>query len=181
MIFFNWIDLICLTLLFIGGYFGFKKGFIYQIFRFAGIIAAMFLALHTYGTIARLMCKYCFLPLSAAKILSFLIIVITVIILARIAAVAVQKAVKVTIVKNLDKAGGLILGLLRYSIIISLVLMGLLFIPWSYLRISINDRSCVGKHLVKVAPAVYSGLIRVFPAYRDIGINTVLDQAMEGE
>jgi len=179
MFFFNWIDLLCITLLVLGCYFGFKKGFTFEVFRFAGIITAMFLALHNYRSLAKILDRYCCLPSIIAKIISFLILVILIVIIFKVASVFVQKIIQVTVIKKLDKIGGLILGLLRYLIITSLVLIGCLFIPGDYLNESINERSVLGAYVVRVAPAIYSGLIRIFPAYRHVGINHVLNQAME--
>lgn len=178
-LFFNWIDILCLTFLSIGSYVGYRKELTFQIFHLTGVVVSLFFALHNYQSLSGFLAKYCFLPSAVARIISFLVLIVTVIVVFRIGAVFIQKIIKIKVIEKLDKIGGVILGLVRYLIIVSLILICLLLIPWSYLRVSINERSVLGRHVVKVAPAVYSGLVRIFPAYRHVGIGQVLEQITE--
>ena len=63
-----------------------------------------------------------------------------------------------------EKFGGLIFGLLRASVIVSIVLTIMSLTPFSYLRYSIEERSLSGPYFLKVVPGISGKVAWVFPA-----------------
>ncbi len=66
-----------------------------------------------------------------------------------------ERLVKVTFEPKLNQMGGLVAGLLRAGLVMSMLLMALRQMPSEYLAASIEEHSLTGRPVSRVAPAVY--------------------------
>lgn len=157
---FNWVDFLVVIILFRICYIGAKSGFSLELFKFLGILSAIYLSLHYYTMLSdffrnRIAVKS--LPLEFLDFLSFIVLAI----LGYLVFVSLRSVfyrfIKMEATPKLNKGGGFILGIGRGFLVAGLIIFMLVISSIGYLKNSVND-SYLGKRLVKVAPATYSAL-----------------------
>lgn len=67
----------------------------------------------------------------------------------------IEKLAQVSFQETLNKVGGLLVGLLRGAMVLSVLFILLRQLPSPYLTASIEQHSMSGRFLVRVAPKVY--------------------------
>jgi uncharacterized membrane protein required for colicin V production len=157
---FNWIDILVLILLVRITVIAAKVGLVAEFFKLLGTIAAICLALHYYTSLSTYLRN-----LSGIKNLSlgFLdLVVLLILALAGYASFAVlrillSRLINMEPVPNLNKYGGLALGVMRSFLFISLMICIFLVSGAGYLKRSVGN-SASGRYIFKVAPASYSFL-----------------------
>ncbi|MFA4984126.1 MAG: CvpA family protein [Candidatus Omnitrophota bacterium] len=152
----NWVDIFFLILLLRICYVSLKNGMPIEFFKLLGTIAATYLSLHYYVALASFLSNR-FLKGASLQTLSFLSFLVLAI--AGYAAFFLLrqvffKLIKVEPLPGLNKWAGVIFGLLRGLLFLSLVLLVFAVSPLGYLKKSAAD-SYSGKPIFKIAPRVY--------------------------
>jgi len=153
----NWIDLIVVILLFRILLISLKTGMGAEIFKVLGTVAAAYVSLHYYISIAGFFSKRfgldhtfveCFIFLALASLgYSFFLIL----------RLLFKRFINMEVVPTISRWGGLILGIFRSFLLGSLILYFFLATANPYLRKSMKT-SFSGMGLVYLAPMTYSSL-----------------------
>lgn len=159
----NWVDLFVIIALFRISYIAMRNGLSAELFKFLGIILAIYLSAHYYISLSDWIRSH--LPFSSVmrrdtqlEFLDFLIFSLLVTIGYLIFVLlrhAFHRFIKMEAVPRLSKWSGLVLGVVRGILTVSLILFMFVISSISYFRNSaINSYS--GSRLFKISPAVYS-------------------------
>src|SRR3990167_10752796 len=81
---FNWVDVVFVILLFRTGYIGLKSGFLSEIFRFFGLLAAFLFSFNNYVLLSQLIAGYTNWDTERLDIVSFLVIFLGVLLILKI-------------------------------------------------------------------------------------------------
>lgn len=117
----NTLDIIILGLLGLGAYSGYKQGLFIGILSIVAFFIAIVLAFRFMHWGAEILAEKVESLTFALPFVSFIIIFFAVTITIRILAYMVKKALDFTILGTLDSFGGAVLGLVKWSIMISLL------------------------------------------------------------
>lgn len=157
---FNWVDILVVIILFRISYIAVKNGLPGELFKFLGVLSAIYLSLHYYTVLSdffRNSLGVKSLPLEFLDFLSFIVLAI----LGYLVFVSLRSVccrfIKMEATPKLNKGGGFILGIGRGFLVVGLIIFMLVISTIGYLKNSVND-SYLGKRLFKVAPATYSAL-----------------------
>lgn len=155
---FNWVDIFALILLIRIGYISLKTGFAVEIFKILGAFFACYLSLHYYPNLAVTMsAHFKRLPPDFFNLLFAAILMVFWYLIFVLLRTIFYRVIKLEAEAYLDKWGGLILGLARGFLAVSLVFFVLVLSHFNYLEKSVKG-SYSGKFFLKVAPSIYSGV-----------------------
>ena len=158
---FNWVDIFVIILLFRICYIAIKSGFVVELFKFLGTVLAIYLSLHYYTALADLVTRYLFIkenmPLEFLDFIAFIILVIIGYLVFVILRGVFSQLIKTEAAPNLNRWGGLVLGIVRGILFSSLIIFILVISSVSYFKNSAGN-SYLGKRLFKVAPTTYTKL-----------------------
>ncbi len=158
---FKWIDIFILILIFRICYIALKSGFPIEFFKFLGSISAIYCSMHYYVLISDFI-RARFpvekrMPLEFMDFLVFLLLAISGYLIFVLLRSVFSHFIKIEAVSALNKWGGLILGLFRSMLLVSLIIFALAISSVSYLKDSVK-RSYLGPRLFSVAPDTYAML-----------------------
>lgn len=156
----NWVDVFIIILFARICYISVKGGFFVELFKLPGTIFAIYLALHYYTKIADFLLKRPpgeIVPLDFLDFLSFVLLAALGYVIFALARITFLLLVKIETISVLNRWGGLIIGIARSILFISLVVYGLTISSITYFRVSVNS-ACMGRAALKIAPGVYSSL-----------------------
>ena len=156
----NWVDILIVILLVRISYIATKRGFPIEFFKTAGIISAVYLSLHYYSRLALFVqhrSKLDKLNPDIFNFLSFLILALLGYCIFMLLRKIFLIFIKIEAVDNLNRWGGMFLGVLRSLLLSSLVIYGLLICGVSYFKKSALE-SYSGKYVYRVAPYTYKFL-----------------------
>lgn len=163
----NWVDILIVTIVLRISYVAFKDGLSHEIFPLIGSVCTAVISLHYYHNLAMFIYQNAIkLPIRLLDFLSFAILLVVVGLIFKFIRAISDKIIKVTWHPLVEKAGGLIVGFMRASVVASIVLIVLSLVPLSYLQWSIRDRSLTGMHFLRIVPAVYSKVSGILPTFR---------------
>jgi len=161
----NWLDIFVLTLLLRTSYIGLRRGFVAEFFKGLGVFLGLVISLHYYYRVSCFICKYTHMSPDFAEFLACLSLSLLIILAFKFIRDAILFLFKIEPKSFLDKSGGIILGLLRAILIISLILFNLNLARINYFKKSIAE-SLTGSRLIKVGPNIYEwsfeNFIRLF-------------------
>lgn len=169
---FKWTDILVIILLFRACYVALKNGLPVEFFKFLGTILAIYLAMHYFTALADLIEAKLSLKVMPLEFLDFLCFVLLAIIGYLVFVIlrgVFNRFIKMEAAPRLNKWGGLLFGILRGILWVSLVLFLFFISTVGYLRKSVQE-SYFGRRLVRVVPETYSGLW-----------NTLMSKFMAGE
>jgi len=142
------------------GYVGSKNGLSTELFKLAGTLLAAYLSLHYYTAFAAGLVRNIGLEETSLRVVNFVCFVLLAIagyfvfiILRKI----FLRFVRLEPTATLEKWGGFIIGIVRSSLIISLLLFIFLLSSVGYLKQSVND-SYSGKGMVAISTNTYTWL-----------------------
>lgn len=157
----NWVDVFVIIILVRIGYVAFKTGFTIELFKLLGTVFAIYVSLHYYtvisDTILRRGATTEKVPLEFTDFVSFLLLVIAGYLVFVFLRSVFYRFIKMEVAPNLQKWGGLVLGMLRGFLCVSLIIFILVICSFDYSKDSVKD-SYTGKSLFKIPPATYSWL-----------------------
>ncbi len=158
---FNWVDILVIILLLRIGYIAIKNGIAAEFFKLPGIISAIYLSLHYYTALSDWIKSYVFakqkMPLRFLDFLVCLVLAIIGYLIFVLLRSIFCRFVKMEAVPTLSKWGGLVLGVARGFLLVSLVVFMLAISSISYLKNSVKN-SYSGQQLFNVATGTYSWL-----------------------
>lgn len=164
---FNWVDIFSLVLFVRMGYMGFKLGLGEELVKLTALAAGLMAGLRYGSWAGGWLAQKSFLTEEWASAVSLAVILgICYWGMRRLLSLAVR-LVSVSFQEPLGCWGGLVAGLARAGLVISLVLIGLQGLPSPYLSAAIQERSLAGSSLTRVAPAVYGTLA---PFFKRLGL-----------
>lgn len=158
---FNWVDIFVIILLFRICYIAIKSGFVVELFKSLGTVLAIYLSLHYYTALADLVTRYLSIkesmPLEFLDFIAFIILVIIGYFIFVILRQVFSQLIKTEAAPNLNRWGGLALGIVRGILFSGLIIFILVISCVGYFKGSAQS-SYLGKRLFKVAPTTYTKL-----------------------
>ncbi len=157
---FNWVDIFCVIVLIRICCVAIKHGFPEELFKLLGTLSAVYLALHYYITfpyyiVKRIGVKN--IPQDYLTFFSFFLLAALGYLIFVLLRKLVCHFIRMEAVSGLNKWGGLVLGIVRSFLFMSLMIFVFAIAPADYFRHSVND-SYSGKSLFKIAPSAYTWL-----------------------
>lgn len=160
---FNWVDVLFVILLFRTSYVGFKSGLLLEFLRSLGLLSAFILSFNSYTQVSHFLTVHTTWSNASLDIISFLFIFLAMLCVFKILSMSVKFFLKTENVSNNSKVIGLVLGLGRGLLFISLMYMVLFNTPFEYLKSSLSERSFSGQYVSDIAPMVYRIGINFYP------------------
>jgi membrane protein required for colicin V production len=158
----NWVDIIVLILLFRTSYVGFTRGLGNEIMPLIAIFIALIASHQLYGPISRFIAIHTPLSSPHAGFLFFIFIaMITLLVFRFFNKLLVGKDSAVHVATMYDSACGLILGILRGVLLVSLVVYALWLTPSEYVSSSVEEKSLLAKKFLRIGPLVRNRAMRV--------------------
>ncbi len=157
---FNWVDILVVVVLIRVCWAAVKGGFLAELFKILGTICATYLALHYYIVLSdsvRGQIPSKNIPLDFLDFVFFVILAITGYLLFVVIRQAILKFINMEPIPQLNKWGGLVLGLVRAFLLNGLLIFMFLISSISYLKNSVAN-SYSGEYFSKIAVGVYSSL-----------------------
>ena len=152
----NWVDVLVVILMIRISYVAFQEGLSHEILPLIGSIIIIIIDLHYYEKIGLFISQnLAILPIELANFLSFLILTIIIGLAFKLLAGILNKVIKVAWHPLIEIFGGVIFGVIRASIVASLILMIIALLPLPYLQWSVRDRSVTGMFFLKIGPSIY--------------------------
>ena len=166
------------TILIILGFFcikGFFRGFIMEIFTLVGLVLAYVIAIRQMNSLASLINNIVRLPALVATTLSFFLIFILVVLFCRWIAGALRKITRWTLLGWIDRGGGILFGLFKGALVVSLLALLVSLIPTSQGMETEEENSLLFRPARSVAPAVFNFIKHTFPQTKNF-----YDEVKEG-
>lgn len=160
----NWVDFLVVILLFRSTYIGLKKGVWIEIFKFLGILTALFFGLSFYEKIGSWIAARTVFPESFAKFFVFIVILAAIIFTFKIIRHLSQLIVKIEVKKEVDSVGGALLGLFRGIVVCSLILVSLVLIPNNYIKNGVKEKSVIAPYLIDEASKLHRLFVKNMPS-----------------
>lgn len=154
----NYLDIISALLLAWFAYNGYRKGLIVEVASLAALILGVYAALYFSDVTADFLVEYFSMSTKylsiIAFILTFLLVVITVVFVGRI----VEKFVDLLLLGFLNKLTGAVFGLLKGALIISLIIWIFNYFDHDQKLITQQTRTetLLFKHIEQIAPSIYN-------------------------
>ncbi len=152
----NWVDILILILLFRISYIGFIRGLGSEIIPLAGIIVTLIISLHYYPQAGTLISNHTPLPKSCSDLICFITLVLLTKYLFNVFdVIIIRKVISIQLAFLLDKIGGLIFGVIRGTLFVSIVLIGLLLVPSDYIQKSVKIDSFMGRKFIEIGHNIH--------------------------
>lgn len=163
----NWLDLLTGGLFGRAVYIGIKRGFVIEIFKVIGTIAALYITLHYCTAFSKFLHEQFRIQTAFTDIFSFGFLWGFIILVAKLVRDTLLMLVHIEPQGPLNKWGGLILGVVRGLLLASLTLVYFEFTNIDSLKKYVHS-SVLGKRLVRMAPDMYEGcyeglIVKFFP------------------
>ena len=156
----NWVDVFLFVLFVRVVFISVKNGFIAEVFKFLGVLTALFVGLHYYAFGAEFLAKKASLPPANLRFLVFTALVVAIVFAFRLACSGIALLFKAeTTHEGFDKYGAGVLGAVRGWLLCSVVLFGVLLVPHPWVH-SQAVSGWMHKAAAKAAPDTYSFLFR---------------------
>ena len=165
----NWIDIIILVILGLAVIMGFKKGLVQEIVGIVALIVSFFLALKLHPAAAGGLVKmFPKVPHHLAPTIGFVVMFLASFGAITLAGWLMHKLIKATPLDLADKLGGMVIGLLKGAVVISILLLLLTFLPLPKDITHKLDRSGMIRSMRKVAPWVYEKTKGLWPKAQEL-------------
>ena len=158
----NWVDVLAAILLFRMGYIGFRLGLGSELVKLSGLMGGFFVSFRYYQGFGDAMARRTFLrPEWAAALAMVILVGVTYFVVSRCLRL-LEHLIKVSFEERLNQVGGLLVGLLRGTLVTSVVLVVCQQLPSPYMQESITEHSLSGAAVSRAAPFVYD-VLRALP------------------
>lgn len=152
---FNWVDIIAIILFIRMGYTGFNGGISTEFVKLVGVVVGFFVSFRYYQELGDALSHATFIPLEWAAALVMIALVLFLYIVITKGLGLLEKLVQVTFHAKLKNIGGLLVGLVRAALVLSIFLVACRQFHSPYMESSIEEHSLTGSFMARVAPAVY--------------------------
>ncbi len=154
----NWVDVALFALFIRTVFISVKNGFIAEVFKFLGVLGALFVGLHYYAFWAEFLAKKASLPLVNLRFLVFTVLVVAVVFAFKLVRDGIFLLFKAeTTHEGFDKYGAGVLGAVRGWLLCSTVLFAVLLVPHPWVHHQALS-AWTHKTAAKAAPDTYSFL-----------------------
>jgi len=155
---FNWIDILTVIISIRICYVSLKSGFTIELFKFLGVVLAIYLSLHYYSDLADFIgARTKNAPVEFFQPFTFATLAISGNLIFVLLRSIFYRFIHMEAVPQLNKWGGFVLGIARFILVVGLLTFILVIPNIGYLKKSVAN-SYSGKYFLRVAPNVYSGL-----------------------
>lgn len=156
----HWLTIATLALLFVFALLGWRAGLIRRVLELAGMVASILLASHYGHLLAEPLQDITGLSERLAGPLGLLVLLVALILLTRLLAWSLAKALRVSILGWLDRWGGAALGLVIGLLVCSVLLMLVCRLPVDGDLAEQVERDPVTRLVHGAAPALYTFVVR---------------------
>jgi membrane protein required for colicin V production len=160
------IDILFFLMILSAFYKGYNRGLIVALFSFAAAIIGLAAAVKLSAVVAVWLQNHAQLNGTWLPLLSFLVVIVGIFLLVKIAATMLEKTVEFMLMGWVNKLGGMLLYALLYSMVFSVILFFL-----TQLHIFSNETIANSKsyeYIEPYGPIVISGLGKVIPIFKDV-------------
>lgn len=161
----NWVDILVVILMARISYVALADGLSHEIFPLIGTFITAVVSAHYYHEVSAIMRDMAKLPEAVTDLLGFLALLTAVGIVFKLIRMLVDAIMKVTWHPLVERGGGLVFGLLRSALVVSVVLMTLSLTPLSYLQDSIKGKSLTGRYFLNIVPDITDKIDWAFPVF----------------
>lgn len=176
----NWVDVLVIILMFRMSYVAFQDGLSHQIFPVFSAVAIIVIGLYYYEKIGGFISQNLLnMPIEISNFLSFLVLAVVAGLVVKFLKSILDKLIKVEWHPILERLGGLVVGIIKASLVTSIVLMTIVLMPLPYLQWSVRERSLVGMHFLKVGPNVYEKASKFLPTIKVEGTKVTKEVVLE--
>lgn len=163
----NWVDVLVVILMLRMSYVAFQEGLSHVIFPTIAVLLVIIISLHYYQKIGSILSQNLVnIPIEVSNFLSFFTLAIIISLIFKLLRVILEKIIRVEWHPFIERFGGLIVGIVRASLIVSLVLTAIVLVPIRYFQWSIRDRSVAGMHFLRIGPNVYDKVSAFLPTVK---------------
>lgn len=168
----NWVDALILILLFRISYVGLNGGLASEVIRFIGIFTSFIIALHYYLSVGNFIASHTPISSGYASLITFIgLIFIIKYIFRIIESYIMGKVITIHIASIYNTIGGLIIGVMRGILLVSIVVMALSITPIEYINHSATKNSVLGNKFLNIGRGVYYKTSRFLRLkYKQVGI-----------
>lgn len=159
----NWIDIVNVIILIRISYVALQDGLSHEIFPLIGTVISAAVSIRYYHDITLRVQEALKVTAPILDLLAFVALVAFIGLIIRLLKMAVDAIVKVTWHPFVEKFGGLLSGVLRGAIIVSIVLTIMMLTTLPYLQYSVKEKSYSGSFFLKVAPRISESLAWAMP------------------
>ena len=171
----NWIDVIVIFIMLRTSYVAFVDGLSHEIFPLIGAVSVLILSLHYYNILALFISRHILqVNTAVAVFFSFLALVIIIGLVFRLLRGLVDAIIKVSWHPALEKFGGLVVGVMRASVVASTTLIILALLPLPYIQWSIREKAVTGMYFLRIGPEIYLKTAALLPG----GSKTVTKESL---
>lgn len=163
----NWVDILIAIVMLRASYLAFQKGLSHEIFPLFGSILMIGVSLRYYLVLSGFVGTHILkLPAGILDLASFVAILAVTGFVCKMVGLLLDKIITVTWHPFIEKFGGLLIGVIKASIIASMVVIILTLIPLSYLQRSVRDKSLMGMRVLNIGTNIYAQVSRFLPAVK---------------
>jgi membrane protein required for colicin V production len=160
---FGWVDIVFITLLIRISYIGLKNGFLPEIFRLFGLFSAFILSFNNYTLVSGFLASHTKRIGASLDVISFLFIFIATLFIFKLLAMPAGLLSNKENVSAPNRILGLIFGLCRGALLVSLVYVFFINSRVDYLSKSAGEKSMLGRYAAGIAPSAYNIGINLYP------------------
>lgn len=162
----NWVDVVALIIMLRISYVAFEDGLSHEIFPLVGTTAALVLGLHYYAEISTYIIQIVRMKPELADFIGFFLIIVAMAFTLKLLRAVIDKIISIEWHPFLERVGGLSFGIIKASLITSIVLIMFALLPLPYFQRSIRDRSLSGMYFIKIGPNIYEKVVKFLPTIK---------------
>ena len=159
----SWVDYVALIAVLRGCWVGYRSGAFLELLRIVGYIAAVAVTFALRDIVTEFLTVNTFLNQATANMIAVAALFIVVLLVTKILTMMCVKVLKVSENGALNRLIGMILGVTRWLVILSLALMVINYLPAESLKADIHSRSVFGPKIAEVAPTLFDFLSNLSP------------------
>ena len=177
----NWIDCLIIIFLIRCGYIGFVSGLGWEVIRVLDHLVVTFITIFFYNRVAEIITTSLPALESFSFAIAFFVLYVSLFSVLRLFYLLLTNVVGLRVFSPLQRWLGLMLGLIRGSLFVSLILVSLVLFPTVYFKKSVAERSLLGSSFVKIAPVLYENAGAVFSKSKDSDKTKVINESIKCE
>ena len=159
----TWVDYVTVIVLLRGFYVGYRGGVFPEILRIASYLVTMLAALYFYEELARQITLKSFLNQTTATAVAFASLLVVTFLIMKLLRVVILKLLKVGEGGVLLRLVGLVMGGLRWIVLLSFIFMLIDRSPLTQLKKDIHTRSVAGEEVSRVGPLLFDFMAHLSP------------------
>lgn len=171
--------LIALAAIIIFGVFGFKDGVVKRILEIAGVFVSLILTARFASAVQPTIMDKTGMEEGASLLVTWAILFFVGLLLSRLLAKLISKALRLTVLGWLDRWGGALVGMALGTLVVSVVLVAATQVPGASSIQAAYDKTTLGQVIYYAAPEIYVQARKLSGGEVEEVWNRVMDQAGE--